>query len=280
MGGQWAHFDGVASEFQAGDVMHLGHALLTAFTAMAEMEPGSYVKTWPSGTVSIEVDDVPIASLAIAVMSALKWEKAMAGRDANSIIHEAEALLKTAQFGLEDMRTRPARVKSGLHNVIVFGRAVTFALQNLSSAAPDFDAWYEPRRQGMREDPVASYFSELRTKIEKQAQGVPTTVTAHINFHTNRDMKYFYPKPDNATSLVIGDRNGGAGWVIKTESGVDEMYYVDLPPSVLTVHLGLSGAPALPGNQHPSAADLASAYLDGVAILIRDARERFGNPQR
>ncbi|GAC1432988.1 MAG: hypothetical protein NVSMB6_30760 [Burkholderiaceae bacterium] len=204
----------------------------------------------------------------------------MIGRDAKAIIHEAEELLQTARFGLKDMRTRPARVKSGLRNAIVFGRAVTFALQNLSSAAQDFDAWYEPRRQAMRADPVASYFSDLRTKIEKQAHGVPTVMSGTVNFHSDRDMRYFYPKPANATSLIIGDRNGGAGWIIKTEGGVDEMYYVDLPPSVLTVHLGLSGAPALLGNPHPSAADLASAYLDGIAILIRDARERFGGSQQ
>jgi hypothetical protein len=145
-----------------------GNALVIALTAVSEMQPGAYVQAWPSGGVSVEIDNVSITSLARAVIASLKWQDAMTYRTASHVINEAEELLQTARFGLEDMQTRPARAKSGLRNVIVFGRAVTFALQNLRSVVPDFDAWYAPHQQAMRADPVMSYFSELRTKIKSR----------------------------------------------------------------------------------------------------------------
>jgi hypothetical protein len=68
-------------------------------------------------------------------------------RAAASIISEAEDLLRTAEFGLEDMKLRPGRARSGLRNAVVFGRISTFALRNLRSVVPEFDAWYRRFRR-------------------------------------------------------------------------------------------------------------------------------------
>jgi hypothetical protein len=195
-------------------------------------------------------------------------------RSATEIIHEAEELLQTARFGLDDMRKAPPRAKAGLRNVIVFGRAVTFALQNLRDTVPDFEAWYHAQQSAMRANSVMRYFSNLRTQIEKQAASLPVEKRLVIHSFNTADIHRFYPKPPNATDLIIGDQYGGTGWKIRTVAG-EEMYYVDLPPDIGRSDLILVGAPALEGAENTSAADLAQNYLDQIAMLVRDARDRF-----
>src|SRR4029079_8468340 len=95
----------------------------------------------------------------------------MTERNAKQVISEAAALLQTARFGLEDMvGKRPERRAAGFRNAVVFGRNVTWALQNLKDAVPEFQAWYEARQEEMRADPLMKYFVEVRNGIEKQAQ--------------------------------------------------------------------------------------------------------------
>src|SRR5262249_17042181 len=103
--------------------------------------------------------------------------EAMAKHPAD-VIQAAEDRLRTARFGLADM-DNPDRNRSGLYNAVVFGRMVTFALQNLRSIVPDFDEWYAPHQEAMRSDPLMKYFSDLRTEIEKKTD-TPTRVSTHI----------------------------------------------------------------------------------------------------
>jgi hypothetical protein len=49
---------------------------------------------------------------------------------AEQAIQSAKDRLATARFGLADMDD-PKRARSGLYNAVVFGRMVTFALQNM-----------------------------------------------------------------------------------------------------------------------------------------------------
>ena len=129
-----------------------------------------------------------------------------------NIIREAEELLQTARFGLQDM-VKPERARSGLRNAVVFGRAATFALQNLRGKVPDFDQWYSPKQEAMKADPLMDYFHNLRTQIEHQAS-TPTGTRGRIEkFSSVDDMKRFYPAPPNATGFFIGNSSGGSGWV-------------------------------------------------------------------
>jgi hypothetical protein len=79
------------------------------------------------------------------------------------VIRSAEDRLRTARFG----------------DAVVFGRMVTFALQNLRSVVPEFDGWYQAKQEEMKSDPLMRYFYQLRTKIETQV-GRHTSSSVHI----------------------------------------------------------------------------------------------------
>ncbi|WP_288758693.1 hypothetical protein [uncultured Brevundimonas sp.] len=193
-------------------------------------------------------------------------------RSPKEIIDEAEELLKTAAFGLEDMKTRPGRMKTGLRNAVIFGRNTTWALQNLRSAHQDFEAWYAEKQAEMKADELMKYFHELRNDIEKRAK-TPTTTSAHIKSFSSADMARFEPRPPGATEFFIGDQQGGSGWIVKTEGGEEESYYVDLPGDIGKVDIYLSDAPGAAAKQ--SAADLVEQYLQKIGALVAEARARF-----
>src|SRR5436309_15318022 len=86
-----------------------------------------------------------------------------------SILASAEQTLATARAGLEDvLAERPERRLPGLHNVVVFGRAVTNVLQNLRSTEPGFDEWYVPFVRQMESDPLMRFLYKLRSAILKR----------------------------------------------------------------------------------------------------------------
>src|SRR4029077_19190997 len=148
-------------------------------------------------------------------------------RSASDVIRAAEERLQTARFGVEDM-ARPKRMQSGLYNAVVFGRMVTFALQNLRSVAPEFDQWYAPKQEDMRSDPLMKYFNDLRSNIEKKVDRHTASQLKMRSFST-ADIQRFQPAPPGANSFFIGDSNGGSGWCIERPDGTVEKYYVDLP---------------------------------------------------
>ena len=144
-------------------------------------------------------------------------------RNAQDVINEAGELLQTAQFGLEDMKTKLGRAKTGLRNAVVFGRMTTFALQNLKSVTSDFDPWYARKQAEMKADPLMRYFHELRTSIEKKA-ATPTSASAHIHSFSSEDMKRFEPRPRGARGFFTGDQNGGSGWEVQLPDGRKEKF--------------------------------------------------------
>ena len=195
-------------------------------------------------------------------------------RTPSRIVAEAEELLRTARFGLEDMRTRPGRMKTGLRNAVIFGRNTTWALQNLRSVHPEFQAWYLEKQAEMKADELMRYFHDLRTEIEKKAS-TPTSTSAHIKSFSGADMAKFEPRPSGATGFFIGDQQGGSGWTVRTSDGVEERYYVALPEEIGTVDIRLPNAPG--SAAHKSAADLVEQYLEKIGALVSEAKERFTN---
>ncbi len=198
-------------------------------------------------------------------------------RFANDIISEAEGLLQTATFGLEDMKTRPGRAKTGLRNAVVFGRMTTFALQNLRGATSEFEIWYAKKQADMKADPLMRFFHDLRTTIEKKAH-TPTTVDVHIRSFSDKDVGRLEPRPPGATACFVGDQNGGSGWVVRQSDGTEEKYYVELPGEIGQVQLRLQGAPPVDGVSNPTATLLVEEYLSKVGALVREARELYGHP--
>jgi len=188
------------------------------------------------------------------------------------IIVAAESRLKTARFGLEDMRRGPARLQSGLMNAVVFGRTVTFVLQNLRGVAADFDEWYKPIQDEMRADPLMKYFVELRNSIEKSTGGA-TGSAAHIISLGAKDWARFEPRPPNAVGQFINDKAGGSGWEVQQPDGSIEKYYIDMPPTVVKTFVHLPDAPD--EFRGILSADLVEMYLQKLETVAANARKRF-----
>lgn len=75
------------------------------------------------------------------------------------------AMVRMVQLGLHDMdEPDQDRVLLGFFAIVVFGRGVTSALQNLRTFdKPAFDDWYEPWVEEMNADPLCLFFYKLRT---------------------------------------------------------------------------------------------------------------------
>src|ERR1700754_2975461 len=88
-------------------------------------------------------------------------------------LRRVEETLQTAKHGLKDLldATRERRM-AGLRNLIVFGRSVTFVLQNLRSVVgeDEFDRWYKPHQEEMKSSPLMRYFVDARNMLEKQGR--------------------------------------------------------------------------------------------------------------
>jgi hypothetical protein len=206
----------------------------------------------------------------------------VARRDSADVLRKARKVFETANLGLADAcGDDPARRIPGIHNVIVFGRATTFVLQNLRTIdAAAFDAWYEPYRTEMRADALLKYFNRLRTELEKEG-GAETGVSVHINHLDTRDLAPLMANPPHgAQGFFIGDASGGSGWHVVLADGTSAKYYVRLPDSArvrTTLHL------PNPPSEHlgstiadQSAQALTRLYLAYIGRLLADAEAHFG----
>ena len=133
-----------------------------------------------------------------------------------------------AQLGLEAVRRNSPVAKAvGLRNVAVFGRSVTWVLQNLRKTMPkQFDHWYAPHADEMRSDPLIRFFVVLRNQIEKQGLTPPSSST---EFEAKKDLTLpddLGPPPPGAESFFLDA--GGAGWNVSIGSET-QRFYVELP---------------------------------------------------
>jgi hypothetical protein len=172
---------------------------------------------------------------------------------------------------------RRNRRMSGLRNLIVFGRSVTFVLQNLRSVIPEeFDVWYGPHQEALRNDPLMRYFVEARNELEKQGK-LNVATSAFIRSFSSDDIKKFGRPPVGATSFFIGDQLGGTGWEVELAGGTKEKYYVELPVSIGEVkqhfaNLPLAKAPEL---REATVEELCQRYLEKLAQIVALARQTF-----
>ena len=181
--------------------------------------------------------------------------------------------------GLADLSSGdPNRRVAGLHNLVVFGRAVTNVLQNLRSTEPDFDAWYAPHRAEMEGDPLLKYLYTLRSEILKEGI-LPLAVSTHIRqLRFPEDLARLGPPPPNAKGFFIGDSIGGSGWEVELADGRTEKYYARLPADIGGATVHLPDAPAthmgrpLKGNDVTT---IGGAYVAYLRKLVMDAEHRF-----
>ncbi len=152
------------------------------------------------------------------------------------------------ELALEDISrysTDPERRLAAVHNVVVWGRAVTNVLQGLRGLPNDegkFDTWYAPWRKEMEDDELLRYFYELRTAMLKKGE-TQTGPKLYVRSFTYPDD--LPPAPENARSFFMGDELGGAGWEVELEDGTTSKQYVALPAEVATSWLTFEGLPSV-----------------------------------
>src|SRR6267143_4125543 len=122
------------------------------------------------------------------------------------IIQDAREALVAAQRGLDELASNdPRRKRAGLRNVAVFGRSVTFILQNLRTTVGDeFDDWYAPYRKEMGTDDLMRFFVRLRNKFEKvgtPVEGASYGFRGETELPT--DAARWAPPPPGATGFFI-----------------------------------------------------------------------------
>jgi hypothetical protein len=203
----------------------------------------------------------------------------MSQEKVREILKRVDDTLRTARFGLEDvLDSSRVRRMSGLRNLIVFGRSVTFVLQNLSSAVPEgeFERWYDPHRKNMQADPLMRYFVEARNNILKQGR-LCVSSSAHVTSLSHMDMAKLGRPPVGATSFFIGDELGGSGWTVELQDGTEEKYYVTLPSSIGEVRQQFFDLPDAvePELRGATVEELSRQYIEKLDELVRNAKRHF-----
>ena len=201
-------------------------------------------------------------------------------RTAAEVLRDIQATLQTAELGLRLLlEGSPETRLSAFRNVVVFGRAVTNALQGLRHVEPAFEEWYAPHKLEMEADPLLKYLYDLRSTILKEGR-LETSSVVHIRrLSWPSDAYRLGPPPPNARGFFIGDSCGGAGWEIELPDGSVDKYYVSLPGDIGAVYAALSDAPSVHlGRPLPnrSLETLATLYVDYLRKLVRSAEGTFG----
>lgn len=197
----------------------------------------------------------------------------------SGIIQKAEETLQTAKFGFDDLSARDrSRRLSGLRNLVVFGRSVTFVIQNLKTpvGSESFEQWYRPHREKMQADPLMKYFVTLRNEILKQGR-LPIGTSASIENFSSSDISRLGTPPPGASSFFIGDHLGGSGWIIELPDGTTEKYYVQIPVSMAKVqqHFTELPVPETDDLKRKPVEELCEYYLAELEKVIDDARRVF-----
>lgn len=183
----------------------------------------------------------------------------------------------TAEFGLADLDATDKRRRNiGLRNLIVFGRSVTFVLQNLRGKEPDFDVWYEKIQDEMNGDPVFRYFLQARNNLEKQGK-ISVATSAYIRHLSTDDLSRFGPKPPGTNGFFIGDQMGGSGWNVTLPDGTELKYYIELPESIgsVTQHFSDLEKEVFEPIRGKSVDELSREYIRKLSVILDSAKQKF-----
>ncbi len=197
----------------------------------------------------------------------------------DEILERARETLKTAKMGLSLLKGPDENLKPlGFQNVVIFGRSVTFVLQNLKSKTPLFDEWYEPYQIEMRNDSLLSSFKDIRNSIEKEGDDKVTSQVYIQSFSTEELSKY--PKPPGARSFFMGDKYGRSGWEVELPDGTIERIFVNISNlnvytrsvirKIPKTHLGSE-------IKNPSIDHLSELYLNYLEKMVSDAERTFSS---
>jgi hypothetical protein len=202
-------------------------------------------------------------------------------RNTEEVLRAVDETLSTVELGLEDLLQGPRKRRlPGLRNLVVFGRAVTSALQLLRGLEADFDAWYQTYVEEMRTDPLMKYFYKLRSRILKKAdlgvyQGfeIKGSKDRPINLR-----ELLGPPPPGVVRGFISSR--GSGWEVRLPNGTEEKFYVDLPLEGVEVsHFFTDQPPSHLGktlSADTTAEQFSELYVAYLRRMVEDAKNQFG----
>ncbi len=103
-----------------------------------------------------------------------------------------------ADYFLDRMKETSAEIEEMRFLFSAFvsaARSVTFSLQAVMSGYPDFDSWYQPRQERLKESRLARFFVDLRNHLQKVG-GAPLF---HSGWSRNGKFEWFTeftPTPD------------------------------------------------------------------------------------
>lgn len=153
------------------------------------------------------------------------------------VIKNAKQHLNFVKEALDELINNPKNInikKKAMANILVFGRSVTFVLQNLRSTvgAKEFDSWYFPIQEEMRKDQLLKLMKDARNDLEKKGSFSSHSSIQIRNLSTDDLKKYTDNPPPYAVSFFIGDKYGGSGWEIALPDGTTEHLYVELDDGI------------------------------------------------
>jgi hypothetical protein len=197
------------------------------------------------------------------------------------VFENTKRLLDTAELGYKTLTEgSPKSRLAGLMNVVVFGRAVTNALQKLRGIEPEFDKWYSKYVGEMTQDSLLKFFYNLRSEILKEGVLSVGNYAQIKSFNFPADMSRIPPPPPyvKVKGFFIGDRLGGSGYKIIFPDGYEDNYYVDIPRDLAEVKLVFHNTPKMHLGQNVSnlpVDSLSRKYLDYIQSLVKDADNFF-----
>lgn len=105
-------------------------------------------------------------------------------------VQEAEFfLLETHRYG---KKINYHAVQFCVSAFVSAARSVTFAMQASLKGQPEFEAWYAPRQESLRKNPLSRFFHEFRTVTQHIGENL-VSGGSHSNHGT---FYYFAPCPD------------------------------------------------------------------------------------
>jgi hypothetical protein len=130
----------------------------------------------------------------------------MADRSPGEIVANAREVLNAVRHAREDFVAATdsedlPRVKTAVRNFLEQGRSVTWALQLLKGAIPDWTAWWTETRRELETDPICRWFYDLRNPIVKE--GHPVNLWRGLSIPHISGNPPTPPRPEGAVGYAI-----------------------------------------------------------------------------
>lgn len=198
------------------------------------------------------------------------------------MFQQIDKTLMTVRTGIDLYNEKDLQKKdAGLRNAIVFGRAVTNALQKLRGNLnkEEFNRWYENWQTKMKSDPGMKQLYMMRSQILKEGILDADHGMSIERLDSDNLVDVWKLAPPGTESLFIGDQTGGSGFIVKTVNGEEEKYYIELPESIIARPIleikELPPYTTYDGSYIENTSQLLDYYYQFLTIMVNDAKLHF-----